>query len=788
MKKLLLSIVTVLTALVSLAQTTGDKITINTSEPKKQAEWNLAGETNTISKLKHTANNQLEVYVKGMEDVLETYDITKIKNITFSVYHESDVSNVALADAAATDNAKRLYKYLQLNYGSKTISSVIADVNWNHKEADKIYTATGKYPAMNCYDFIHIFVPNQGSNGWINYNDITPVTEWADAGGLVQLMWHFNVPKSESTTPGQDGSGVTCTPSETTFKASNALTSGTWENKWFYQEMDKVADVLLKLQDAGIAAIWRPFHEAAGNATNKNQADWTKSWFWWGYEGADTYKNLWKTMFEYFQSKGIHNLIWVWTTQNYNGDANNYNNDDDWYPGDKYVDIIGRDLYGCDATQQAQEFKQIQSRYPSKLVTLAECGTNSDKNIATANIDEAWNAGAKWSYFMPWYGSNMPSDDWWKAALSSKNVITRDQVSLNATYVEETAQNAATSMGIGTNFGNCMDAVDASKSMDKNSVTDFEKAWGQQPTTKEMVDFLKKNGFNAIRVPVTWFQHMTKEDGTVDEAWMNRVQEIVDYVINNNMYCILNVHHDTGADPEDNSYQHWIKADEANYNENKAKFENLWTQIANRFKNYNQRLVFEGYNEMLDANSNWNAPKNANSYKGLNSYAQSFVDAVRATGGNNETRNLIINTYAAATGDDVLNNLTIPTDKTEGHIAVEVHTYAPWDWFATKGKWDASCSQEIKDMFTRLNNKFISKGIPCIIGEYGTNGSKSVDKNSTDSQKQAAADQAADIIKQAKAYGVATFYWMSIFEGTDRTVPQWTLPNVAEAMQKAYYE
>lgn len=788
MKKLLLSLMAVILSFTAFAQTNGDKITINTSQTGATKEWNLTGDQNAISSLKHTADNKLEVILKGLESfgAWETYDIDKINNITFSIYHESDVNNVELADASATEKTKRLYKYLKLNYGSKIISSVIADVNWNHKKADEIYTATGKYPAMNGYDFIHIYVPNQGKNGWINYNDITPVTEWADAGGLVSLMWHFNVPKTESTVPAENGDGVTCTPSETTFKASNALTEGTWENKWFYQEMDKVVAVLQKLQDAGVVAIWRPFHEGAGNACAKNQASWTKSWFWWGYDGAETYKQLWQTMFNYFQSKGIHNLIWAWTTQNFNGDANSYNNDADWYPGDKYVDIIGRDLYGFNAEKQAQEFKEIQARYPGKLVALAECGTDVDKNVATADIDDAWSAGAKWSYFMPWYGSNLPSDNWWKAALNSKNVITRDQVNLNASYVEESATDAVKNMGIGTNFGNCMDAIDMSKSMDKNSVTDFEKAWGQVPTTKAMVDFLKKNGFNSVRIPVTWFQHM-KEDGTVDEAWMNRVQEIVDYVIDNGMYCILNVHHDTGADPDDGSYKHWLKADEANYKENKKKYEALWTQIANRFQSYDQHLVFEGYNEMLDADNTWNAPKNANSYKGLNGYAQSFVDAVRATGGNNETRNLIVNTYAAANGDDVLSNLTIPTDKTEGHIAVEVHTYAPWNWF-DKGVWDASCSQEIKNMFTRLNTHFISKGIPCIIGEYGTHGNKSVSKNSSASEIQAAADQATDIIKQAKAYGVATFYWMSIFEGTDRNVPQWTLPTVAEAMVKAYNE
>ena len=244
-----------------------------------------------------------------------------------------------------------------------------------------------------------------------------------------------------------------------------------------------------------------------------------------------------------------------------------------------------------------------------------------------------------------------------------------------------------------------------------------------------------------------------------------------------------------GSDAQFTStYNPLIDLNEANYNENKEKFESLWTQIATRFKNYDQHLLFEGYNEMLDADNTWNAPKSASSYKGLNGYAQSFVNAVRATGGNNETRNLIVNTYAAANGDEVLNNLTIPTDKVEGHIAVEVHTYAPWDWFAQKGKWDASCSNEIKNMFTRLNKKFISKGIPCIIGEYGTHGSKSVSKNSSASEIQAAADQAADIVKQAKAYGVATFYWMSIFSEKDRTVPQWTLPTVVEAMKKAYNE
>ena len=322
---------------------------------------------------------------------------------------------------ASSDAAKNLYAYFLDQYGKKTISSVMADVNWNNTCAENVYKLTGKYPAMNCYDFIHIcFSPAN----WIDYTDITPAKEWHDAGGIVQLMWHFNVPKSQGATD------VTCTPSETTFKASNALVSGTWENKWFYEQMDKVIATILKLQDAGIAATWRPFHEAAGNACAKQQADWTKAWFWWGIDGADTYKKLWKAMYDYFKQKGVNNLIWVWTTQNYNGDSSKYNQDKAWYPGDAYVDIVARDLYGSTASANATEFKEIQATYPTKMVTLGECGTDSGANPpkAFATIPSVWSAGAKWSWFMPWYGSNMPDTAWWKAAMSSGSVVSRSDV------------------------------------------------------------------------------------------------------------------------------------------------------------------------------------------------------------------------------------------------------------------------------------------------------------------------------------------------------------------------
>lgn len=779
MKKTLFTLMAFLMALLLPAQTDGDFITINSKDGAK-TDYNLTGSQNTVSAMRHTADGKMEIYLKGLEafGAWETFDVDNISNVVFNVCRPSDLNGIKLADAAALDATKRLYKYLKLNYGSRVLSGIMADVAWNHDEADAVYAKTGKYPAINCYDFIHIHVPD--GNGWINYKDLTPVTEWADAGGIVSLMWHFNVPKTETTTVGSDGSGVTTLPSQTTFKASNALVSGTWENQWFMAQMDKVADVLLRLQDAGVTALWRPFHEAAGNSTLKSGADWGKAWFWWGADGAETYKRLWQTMFSHFQSKGIHNLIWVWTTQHYNGDAASYDSDADWYPGDNYVDIIGRDLYGNNASMQHSEFAGIQAMYPGKLVALSECGVDAANLTPTATVGEAWNAGAKWSWFMPWYGSNMPSDSWWATAMADPRVITRDEVNLQATIVAETAKEATLNMGLGFNFGNTLDANGKGKGY---AVSDYETYWGQPVTTPSMMTFLKNNGFNAVRIPVTWYEHLD-DAGQVDSAWMNRVQQVVDAVVSTGMYCVVNVHHDTAA-----GQGAWVKADAARYAATASRFANLWTQIATRFKDYDHRLLFEGYNEMLDASNTWNAPKSADSYAALNAYAQDFVTAVRNTGGNNAVRNLIVNTYAGGNSQEVLDNLVLPTDPAQDHLAVEVHSYDPYNWVNTYGAWNTACSNTLQAMFDRLDKRFLSHGIPVIIGEYGSHGDNvSITSSSSDALKQAAADQARDMVSRAKALGIATFYWMSIFEGADRTVPQWSLPTTVGAMVKAYNE
>lgn len=359
----------------------------------------------------------------------------------------------------------------------------------------------------------------------------------------------------------------------------------------------------------------------------------------------------------------------------------------------------------------------------------------------------------------------------------------------DSTY--ETAINCCKNMGPGYNLGNTFESNSLKTSYfnpDTASITAFETLWGQPVTTQDLMTFLHKNGFGAVRLPVTWAQHMDA-DGNVDEAWMNRIREVVDYIVNSGMYCILNTHHDNAS-----GSVAWLKDDATNYTNNVARFKKLWTQIATSFKNYGHLLVFEGFNEMLDGNNSWTPPADGTTYKVHNEWAQAFVDAVRATGGKNKTRNLLINPYAAANSEMVLSHLTVPVDPTGNneHIMIGVHTYDPYNFIINKTSWDNECQTYVTDMMTRLKTYFVDKGTPVIIGEYGTHGTDSngnyvsVNKRSSDAIKKMAASQAAQITKEAKAIGAPTFYWMSIIEGSDRSVPQWSLPAVVQAIIDAY--
>ncbi|MCU4164019.1 glycosyl hydrolase [Carboxylicivirga caseinilyticus] len=377
------------------------KIIINTSL--------LKGKEYTISIPKGSLIN--------MDNVLLADDI----EFSFSTVEGPATSiDENLVSANASTQAVNVYNFLRENYGSKCLSSVHANVSWNTNEAEWVNYHTGKYPAMTTVDYIHL--PASPAN-WIDYSQTTFLEEWWNNNGLICANWHWIVPRYEGHANSNE---FTYKPEETTFKASNVLIDGTWENTIAMADLEKLAGYLKLLQEKNIPLIWRPFHEAAGNTYEYTNGT---AWFWWGYEGPDTYKALWQFMFNYFEDQGLNNLIWVWTTQT---------KDNAFYPGDEYVDIVGRDIYtNTDASDIASQYISIQETYPNKIITLSEMG-------GVSPISEQWSAGATWSYFMPWYDydrTNVINSDafyqtdhyhanitWWTDAVAQSFVITRDEM------------------------------------------------------------------------------------------------------------------------------------------------------------------------------------------------------------------------------------------------------------------------------------------------------------------------------------------------------------------------
>ena len=375
----------------------------------------------------------------------------------------------------------------------------------------------------------------------------------------------------------------------------------------------------------------------------------------------------------------------------------------------------------------------------------------------------------------------------------------------------EKATEAVKNMKVGWNLGNTLDAHSGStgnmwiEKWTDRSPSAYETAWGQPVTTLELIRMFKDAGFNAIRVPVTWYPHMglvtndlkwDKQQNPlgdiVDSVWMKRVHEIVDYVISAGMYCIINVHHDTG-----DSDVAWIVADRDIYNSSKDRFIQLWTQIAEEFKDYDEHLLFEGYNEILDLLGSWNYASSkasggydrniaSSAYDAVNGYAQSFVDAVRATGGNNLSRNLIVTNYAAYKGagtdhfKDSFNSLVIPKDTVEGHIMLEVHSYI------LEMNSLSACKSEAVDILDYLYKSYVKNNIPVVVGEWGTLNSSGNDYS--DSGRYANYKKYCKyFVEQAKKKDIATLYWMDLSEGQDRSIPKWTRQDLKDEIIKGYY-
>ena len=315
--------------------------------------------------------------------------------------------------------------------------------------------------------------------------------------------------------------------------------------------------------------------------------------------------------------------------------------------------------------------------------------------------------------------------------------------------LDRSAMDVVNDMSPGWNLGNTFEATTSwtgGALWNNKGGLGAETGWQDTKTSQAVIDFVKSLGFKSIRIPCAWaYGHISDASNyTIDAAWMARVKEVVDYCINDGLYVVLNDHWDGG----------WLEekmkdSNAANIAQNKGILKLLWTQIANAFKDYDEHLLFAGLNEP--------GADNQASTNNLIQYNQTFVDAVRATGGNNAKRVLVV--QGPSTNIDHTCNFMngkMPNDIVPGKLAIEVHYYNPWQFWGMEndeswGKvfyyWgngnhhsgsthNATWGEEkdMKDQLQKMKTYFVDKGYPVVIGEFGANW-RDISKLSNESQE-----------------------------------------------------
>ena len=309
-----------------------------------------------------------------------------------------------------------------------------------------------------------------------------------------------------------------------------------------------------------------------------------------------------------------------------------------------------------------------------------------------------------------------------------------------------TAQQVSSQIKVGWNIGNTLEAPCG------------ETCWGNPMVSQTLINSVKAAGFNAIRIPCAWDSHQT--NGVIHSTWLARVKQVVDYCVNNNMYAILNIHWDGGWLEEHPLYSHQSAVN--------AKQRNYWTQIANYFKNYNERLLFAGTNEVR---ADYNTPTTEH-INVQQSYLQTFIDAVRATGGNNTTRTLVVQTYNTNAWHGI-NYFWLPNDPTPNRLMVEIHNYDPFDFTLSSTSsclyWgspypsQSACSwaQEayIDDYYSQVKSEWVDKGVPVIVGEYAANLRSSLTGSQLSTHMASRQYWINYVTKAAYQRGIKSFYW-----------------------------
>lgn len=384
-----------------------------------------------------------------------------------------------------------------------------------------------------------------------------------------------------------------------------------------------------------------------------------------------------------------------------------------------------------------------------------------------------------------------------KVASVTKKVSTKKTAGTDS-FQDLNRQQITEAMGVGYNLGNSLEA--------NSGGTPNETAWGNPVLTKEFVLAAKAAGFQSIRIPVSYLSKIDDNNGyKIDSAWLDHVQEVVDYCVQNDMYAIVNMHGDGYTTVSGG----WLLCASSDQTKIKAKYKACWEQIADRFKNYDEHLIFESMNEEFDGT--YGTP-NKTAYNNINDYNQIFVDTVRQTGGNNDRRWLLIpgwNTNINYTADNY--GFVLPTDQYlssdiasgEKRIMISVHYYDPWDFCGTesadKTQWGSEATNQSKvptwgdesymaSQFKKMNDKFVSQGYGVIIGEFGA-----INKANYDSRNKACrADYYQKVCYYAKQYELVPVAWDNGYDGDygfcliNRYSCQVTHQDIIDAMMEIY--
>ncbi len=304
-----------------------------------------------------------------------------------------------------------------------------------------------------------------------------------------------------------------------------------------------------------------------------------------------------------------------------------------------------------------------------------------------------------------------------------------DEIILKNILLNSTSSDIPTSaleltqvMGHGWNLGNTLESCgDWIAQWGDGTTASYETAWGNPVTTKAMIDGLKQSGISSVRVPVAWSNMMTDtENYTISQDYFNRVDEVLNYILDNDMYAIVNIHYDNG----------WWTMFGTDYDEAMKKYKSMWEQLSEHYKDYSSKLIFESANEELGSRfkENNSSLSDNECYKLTNEINQTFVDIVRKSGGNNDNRFLLIAGYDTDIDKTCDDRYIMPTDTTDNHLLVSVHYYSPVTYCLANtedNSWGYMDSWGSESDYAYMKNqlgkmqKFTEQGYGVIIGEYG---------------------------------------------------------------------